>query len=76
MTEEQRQAIRMALVQHMMLARNALTPSFGRTASDGAGYCLWALGIERFEEFEAKRPVKEIDGKATRLLTAEANTPK
>lgn len=54
--KEMREVLVWAFVSFRMLAEHSLTPSQKRIATERAGNCLWALGIDQSHGFSAVRP--------------------
>lgn len=73
MNRAEQKAVMHAFVRFKMLAENSLGPSAKKAAMEGAGFCLTALGIDRFENFAAMVPDgKTIDAEAMQILLAPA----
>lgn len=65
------EVLRQALVALMSFSKHSLSPTQTTWARDAAGQCLWALGIEEFEGFKARKPQfpgEIIDLRATTIL--------
>lgn len=63
--------IAMSFAAFKALAENSLSPTQTSMATERAGNCLWALGIEEHSGFRAIAPDhlgKTIDGEAIRLV--------
>ena len=59
--KQTKDVLAMAVARFVMLAKHSLTPTQTEVATEGAGNCLWALGVEEFMGFKAI-PGEEIDG--------------
>lgn len=59
MTGRERVALAQAYAVLRVLAETAITPSQKKVATRGAGHCLWGLGLDRHESFEAVEPEGE-----------------
>lgn len=46
-------ALAIAFAKFAMLAKHSLTPTQTKVATEGAGHCLWALGVDDFRGFKA-----------------------
>jgi hypothetical protein len=64
MSPGERMAVISAFVALKMLHDNSLTPKAKNVAARGAGYCLYALGIEAYGDISACAP----EGKTIELL--------
>ena len=69
--DEMATVIAQAFATFKALAEHSLSPAQTRMATERAGNCLWALGIEEYEGFRGVEPDSlgnVIDGVAIRLV--------
>ena len=66
---KERDALAHAFSVLKLLGKHSLSPTQTRLARRAAGHCLWALGVDRFEEIEAVPIEGEvIDLEVTKLI--------
>ncbi|MBR9837009.1 MAG: hypothetical protein GYB50_03840 [Rhodobacteraceae bacterium] len=69
--DEMATVLAQAFATFTSLAEHSLSPTQTRMATERAGNCLWALGIDEYKGFRAVEPEtvgEVIDGEAIRLV--------
>lgn len=55
--QDKDKVLRRVFVALAQFSRHSLSPTQSVWAREKAAECLWALGVERFEDFEAIEPI-------------------
>ncbi|MBR9766469.1 MAG: hypothetical protein GYB53_23870 [Rhodobacteraceae bacterium] len=74
--EEMSDVLALSFVSFMALAKHSLTPAQTKIATERAGNCLWALGVEEYAGFHALAPEalgETIEGTSARLITSSGH---